>query len=72
VHNGQPIDSATHIACVRLTWTLVSRIQSVLRPEEINACAQQFTSTSVSTSTRTRKSPTLTGTWTADPVFRRG
>jgi hypothetical protein len=42
MHNGQPIDPATHIFCVRLAWALVSRIQSVLRPEELNDCARQF------------------------------
>ena len=41
-HDGQPIDTATHIHCVRLAWTLVSRISGLLRPEEVNQCAQQF------------------------------
>lgn len=42
IHDGQPIDSATHIFCVRLSWTLVNRIRSLLRPEELNECARQF------------------------------
>lgn len=42
MHEGQPIDPATHIACVRLAWTLVNRIQLLLRPEEIDECARQF------------------------------
>jgi hypothetical protein len=42
MHEGQPCDPATHISCVRLAWTLVNRIQSLLRPEEINDCARQF------------------------------
>jgi hemerythrin superfamily protein len=42
MHDGQPIDPATHIACVRLAWKLVHRIQAVLRPDEIDECARQF------------------------------
>jgi hypothetical protein len=42
MHDGQPCDPATHISCIRLAWTLVHRIQSLLRPEEINDCAKQF------------------------------
>jgi hypothetical protein len=42
MHHGQPIDSATHVFCVRLAWTLVNRLVAVLRPEEINECARQF------------------------------
>jgi hypothetical protein len=42
MHDGQPCDPATHVFCVRLAWTLVHRIQSVLRPEELNDCARQF------------------------------
>lgn len=40
--DGQPTDPATHIFCIRLAWTLVNRIQSLLRPEELNDCAYQF------------------------------
>jgi hypothetical protein len=42
MHEGQPCDPATHVFCVRLAWTLVHRIQAVLRPEEIDECARQF------------------------------
>lgn len=41
-HPGQPCDPAAHVCYTRLAWTLVNRIQSVLRPDEINDCAQQF------------------------------
>ena len=40
--NGQPIDPATHIFCVRLAWKLVHNIQNLIRPEEINDVARQF------------------------------
>jgi hypothetical protein len=42
MYEGQPCDPVTHVFCVRLAWALVQRIQSVLRPEEINDCARQF------------------------------
>jgi hypothetical protein len=42
IADGQPIDPTTHISCVRLSWTLISRIQGLLRPDEINDCARQF------------------------------
>ena len=42
MHEGQPCDPATHTSCDRLAWTLVNRIQCVLRPEEVNDCARQF------------------------------
>jgi hypothetical protein len=42
MHPGQPIDPATHVSYIRLTWTLIQRIQTVLRPDEINDCAAQF------------------------------
>jgi hypothetical protein len=42
MYEGQPCDPATHVFCARLAWALVQRIQSVLRPEEINDCARQF------------------------------
>src|SRR5262249_1468865 len=42
MHDGQPIDAATHITCVRLAWTLVHRIQNLLRPDEVDDCARQF------------------------------
>jgi hypothetical protein len=42
MHPGQPLDPATHVSYTRLTWTLVQRIQTVLRPEEFNECARVF------------------------------
>jgi hypothetical protein len=42
MHPGQPIDSATHVFCVRLAWTLVNHLVALLRPEEVNDCAAQF------------------------------
>jgi hypothetical protein len=42
MHPGQPCDPGTHVFCVRLAWTLVERIRSILRPEEIDECARQF------------------------------
>jgi hypothetical protein len=42
MHNGQPIDPTTHISYQRLAWTLVERIQCLLRPDEVDDCAHQF------------------------------
>jgi hypothetical protein len=42
MYEGQPCDPGTHVFCDRLAWALVQRIQSVLRPEEINDCARHF------------------------------
>jgi hypothetical protein len=42
MHNGQPIDARTHISYQRLALTLVERIVCLLRPDEIDDCAQQF------------------------------
>jgi hypothetical protein len=42
MHNGQPIDATTHISYQQLALTLVSRIQFLIRPEDIDDCARQF------------------------------
>jgi len=42
MHPGQPITVAEHIASERLAWTLVERIQHLLRPDDIDACHRQF------------------------------
>jgi len=42
MHDGQPIDPATHIYCARLAYRLVGIILPALRPEEIHAAAAEF------------------------------
>jgi hypothetical protein len=39
-HPGQPLDPCKHYT--RLAWALVSRIQPLLRPDEVNDCARVF------------------------------